>query len=253
MGRMENKVAVITGAGGGLCEGIARSFAREGAKVVLVDKKPVGLEKAKEIGEDGGEALGLNLDISVEANWKIILEETLRKFQTCNVLVNGAAEFSLTGDWNSGHPGFLENWDIVYKANVMGLVYSVQTFVPYFIEQGGGTVMNFTSSTGITYVGSGCQAYPASKAAIKIINQDLSAQHAKDHVRFNCVAPNFCYTPENDEIYTKFHDWFLKDTPLGFLGSVEDVANCALYLCSDESKYITGVCIPIDGGYTACH
>lgn len=169
MGRMENKVAVITGAGGGLCEGIARSFAREGAKVVLVDKKPVVLEKAKEICEDGGEALGLNLDISVEANWKIILEETLRKFQTCNVLVNGAAEFSLTGDWNSGHPGFLENWDIVYKANVMGLVYSVQTFVPYFIEQGGGTVMNFTSSTGITYVGSGCQAYPASKAAIKII------------------------------------------------------------------------------------
>ena len=97
MGRMENKVAVITGAGGGLCEGIARSFAREGAKVVLVDKKPVVLEKAKEICEDGGEALGLNLDISVEANWKIILEETLRKFQTCNVLVNGAAEFSQIG------------------------------------------------------------------------------------------------------------------------------------------------------------
>jgi 3-oxoacyl-[acyl-carrier protein] reductase len=253
MGRMENKIAVITGAGGGLCEGIARKFVKEGAKVVMVDKKPVVVDKAKEICEEGGEALGLNLDVSVPENWKIIFDKTIESFGSCNVLVNGAAEFSLSGDWNSGNPGFLENWDIVYKANVMGLVYAIQTFVPYFTEQGGGTVMNFTSSTGITYVGSGCQAYPASKAAIKIITQDMAAQHAKDHIRFNCVAPNFCYTPENDAIYTQFHDWFIKDTPLGFLGSVEDVANCALYLCSDESKYITGVCIPIDGGYTACH
>lgn len=254
MGRMDGKIAVVTGAGGGICAAVAKMFAREGAKVVLVDRKEAVFDQAREIGDNGGEAVALQLDVGVKENWETIFSTVMDRFGGCNTVVNGAADFSLSGDWDAGKEGYLENWDVVFKSNVMAMVYSYLTFMPHFQEsEEQCAFFNFSSVTAFTYAGAACQAYPSSKAVIKLITQDMAAKHSKDGVRFNCCAPNNIYTPENDFIYTHYHDKFIADTPLGCLGDVDDVAYLAVFLCSDESRFITGVCVPIDGGFLTCH
>lgn len=254
MGRMDGKVAVVTGSGGGICAAVAKMFAQEGSKVVLVDRKPEVKDHAAEIVDAGGDAVFLQLDVGMKENWDTIFKTTIDTFGTCTTIVNGAADFSLAGDWDANKDGYLENWDVVFKSNIMSMVYSYLTFMPYFQEaETESAFFNFSSVTAYTYAGAACQAYPASKAVIRLITQDMAAKHSKDGVRFNCCAPNNIYTPENDFIYTHYHDKFIADTPLGFLGDVKDVAYLAVFLCSDEARFITGACVPIDGGFLTCH
>lgn len=256
MGRMDGKVAVVTGAGGGLCAATAKMFAKEGAKVVLVDRKDAVHDHTAEIVKAGGDAVALQLDVGVRENWDIIYKTVMDTYGTCTTVVNGAADFPLAGDWNTCKDvdAYLENWDIEWQSNVMALVYSVLAFMPDFIKaEEECSYLNFSSVTAYSYTGAGCQAYPATKAAIKIITADMAAKHSKDGVRFNSVAPNNVATPDNANIFGPYHDKFVADTPLGRLGEADEVAYVATFLCSDEASFVTGECIVIDGGFLTCH
>ena len=254
MNRLLNKVAIITGADGGICHKASEFFCKEGAKVVMVDKDPHVEEKCAAIVANGGDAISITADVSIKENWEMILEKTLEKYGTVDCVVNGAAEFSTTGDWNTITD--MKEWDCVINTNIKSMLYSYQIVLQYMLDNGiHGNFINFASSTALSYMGSGCQAYPMSKAAILLSTKDMVTNNAEKGIRFNCLAPNVVWVPKQDHLYQEdsMAGWFRSITPSGHWGYPEDCAHCMVWLASDEAKFINGVCIPVDGGWSTCH
>ena len=255
MGRLQDKVAIITGADGGICSCASRLFCQEGAKVVMVDKCPEVKDKCAEIVANGGDAIAIVADVSLKESWELILKTALEKYGRVDCCVNGAAEFSLTGDWNSPTLS-MEEWDLVLNTNLKSMLFSYQVVLQYMIDNEiKGNFINFTSATALSYNGSGCQAYPMSKAAIKICTQDMVLPNGKYGIRFNMLAPNSVKVPKMEAagVYEKYGDYLKSIIPLNVLGEPEDAAWAMVYLASDEAKYINGVMIQIDGGWSTCH
>lgn len=255
MNRLLNKVAIITGADGGICGKASDLFCKEGAKVVMVDIDPSVEEKCKAIVADGGDAIAIVADVSQPESWELILNKTIEKYGTVDICVNGAARFSLKGDWNV-FP--MEDFRLTMETNVNGLIYSYKTVLKYMIDhQIRGNFLNFSSSTALSWNGSGAQAYPMSKAAIKNATQNMvKSVSAKHGIRFNCLAPNYVWTPKSAHLYedgSRYKSAFEASTPFYRLGMPEDSAWAMVYLCSDEAEYINGVCLPTDGGWVTCN
>lgn len=254
MNRLQDKVAIITGADGGICHKASEFFCQEGAKVVMVDRDLAVQDKCAAIVAAGGDAIALTLDVSKKENWETILKEALAKYGKVDCVVNGAADYSTTGDWNKSPD--MEEWDRVFETNVKGMLYSYQVVLQYMLDNGiRGSFINFASSTALSYMGSGCQAYPMSKAGILISTQDMVTNNAKKGIRFNCLAPNLVWVPKQDHLYQEntMAGWFRSVMPSGEWGHPEDCAYCMVWLASDEAKFINGVCIPVDGGWYTCH
>ena len=254
MGRLQDKVVLMTGADGGLCHKASELFCQEGAKVVMVDKDPHVEDKCKAIVEAGGDAIALVLDVSKKENWEIMLAKTLEKYGRVDCVVNGAAEFSLTGDWNQGQS--MEEWDRVLDTNLKSMLWSYQVVLQYMLDNGiKGNFINFASSTALSYCGNGCQAYPMSKAAIMLTTKNMVTENCKHGIRFNGLAPQCLWVPKMDMLYQEdsYAPWFRQIMPGGEWGYPEDAAYCMLYLASDEAKFINGVCIPVDGGWSTCN
>lgn len=253
MDRLKNKVCIITGADGGICYATAQGFAKEGAKVVMVDISPNVKEKAELINKEGGQAIGIVADLSKKSDWEMILKETIANFGTVDCCVNGAGIPSKTGDWNA--PTFSKDeWDKVLKLNLDSMLYSYQVILKYMIDNKiKGNFINFTSSTALSYNGSGCEAYPITKAGIKIVTNDMAAQNAKYGIRFNMVAPNAIEVPKLNDVFDKYGEWLKSTTPMQRLGKPEDCVGAMIFLASDEANFITGALIPIDGGWSTCH
>lgn len=255
MGRLQDKVVIMTGADGGICHCASQIFCKEGAKVVMVDKCPDVKEKADAIVADGGKAIAIVADVSKKESWELILKTTIDTYGTVDCCVNGAAEFSLTGDWNSPTLS-MEEWDLVFETNVKSMLWSYQVVLQYMIDNEiKGNFINFTSATALSYNGSGCQAYPMSKAAIKICTNDMVLPNGKYGIRFNMLAPNSVKVPKMVAagVYEKYGDYLKSIIPLNVLGEPEDAAWAMVYLASDEAKFINGVMIQIDGGWSTCH
>ena len=253
MGRMQDKVVLLTGADGGICHAAAKLFVQEGAKVMLVEKCPEVMDKAAELVANGGEALGMVCDVSIEENWTKMLDACIERFGTVDCCVNGAAEFSYTGDYCS--PTFsMEEWDRVMNTNLKSMLWSYKTVLKYMIDHEiKGNFINFSSATALSFMGPGCQAYPMSKSAITICTNNMAASNAKYGIRFNMLAPNAVYVPKQDMVYKTYGEALKKSLPIGFYGEPNDAAYAMLYLASDEARFITGVNIPIDGGWYTCH
>lgn len=254
MNRLKDKVAIITGADGGICHKASEFFCQEGAKVVMVDKDPHVEEKCAAIVAAGGDAMAITADMSKKENWEMVLKEALAKYGKVDCVVNGAAEFSTTGDWNN--PPDMEEWDRILDTNLKSMLYSYQVVLQYMLDNGiKGNFINFASSTALSYMGTGCQAYPMSKAAILICTKDMVTNNAKKGIRFNCLAPNLVQVPKQDHLYQEntLAPWFRSIMPSGEWGHAEDCACCMVWLASDEAKFINGVCIPVDGGWATCH
>ncbi len=255
MARLKNKVVIMTGADGGICHCAAQIFAKEGAKVVMVDISPEVKNKAEAIKKAGGEAIGIAADISKLESWEQILKTTIDTYGTVDCCVNGAARMSLTGDWDTDSQS-MDEWDGVINLNLKSMLYSYKTVLKYMIDHKiKGNFINFTSSTGLSYNGSGCEAYPITKAGIKLITNDMAAKHGKDGIRFNCVAPNAIKVPKMVEagVFEKYGAWLKSTTPMNTLGDPEDVVWAMVYLASDEAKFVSGALITIDGGWSSCH
>jgi 3-oxoacyl-[acyl-carrier protein] reductase len=245
--RLLNKIALITGAGSGFGAGIARRFAKEGAKVLLNDiDRASGERVAAEIGKD---AFFLQGDVTRSADWARSVQVATSTFGKLDIVVNNAG-------WTHRNKPYLEvteeEFDRVYAINVKSIYLSAMHAVPLFRKLGGGCFVNIASTAGIR-PRPGLTVYNSSKGAVILMSKSMAAEFGPDAVRVNCVnpvfSPNTALSAEfaggavTDEAKKKF----LATIPLGRFSTPLDVANACLYLASDEASMVSGVCIEVDG------
>jgi len=249
MARLAGKVAIVTGAAGGMGKADALLFAQEGAKVVVTD---VQFDKVQEvvaeIKQQGGEAIGFRHDVASEEDWATIVDETVKQFGKIDVLVNNAGISSSVPMLDSS----VELWNKIMSINLTGVFLGQKFVIPHMIENGGGSIVNISSIAGLTG-GSGAGAYTASKGAVRLLTKATAVDFAKNNIRVNSIHPGYIETPMTVDLMAndEMRQWFLMQTPLPRLGKAEDIAKAVLFLASDESSYITGVELPVDGGYFA--
>lgn len=252
MDRLKDKVCILTGADGGICHKASEYFCAEGAKIVMVDIDPAVEQKCAEIVANGGTAIALVADVSKRESWKKILKLTVDTYGRVDCVVNGAAAFSGYRDVYNGQPD--EEWNHVLDVNLNSLRFSIEVVYKYMVKKKiKGNFINFASSTALSYMNAGCQAYPITKVGTKLVTQDMAALAGPYGIRFNCLAPNLIWTPKQDGVYKTMAKQFSQMIPLGHYGMPEDAAWLMVYLASDEAKYINGTCIPVDGGWHTCH
>ena len=251
--RLKDKVAVITGAGRGIGRAAAEAFAREGAKVVLVDiNEDLGAGAERDIRDGGGAASFVRADISKSADVQALFEATKKAYGAIHVLYNNASVFLRKEDGPVTEIDE-ETWERVIGVNLRGLYLCCKYGIPLIIESGGGAVINTSSSAGVMGV-PGCDAYTATKGATISLTRSMAVAFGPRGVRVNCIAPAGIDTEMVGESSLDDPDfdaeYFFKRAPLGRLGTPEEVANLAVFLASDESSYITGAILRADGGTT---
>lgn len=247
--RLSQKVAIVTGAGSGIGRGIAERFAKEGAKVCAADWN---LETAAEtvalIKQEKGSVFAHKVDVS---NWdqvKEMIEQTLKHFGRIDILVNNAGVY-LPHDAVSATE---EEWTKTIGVDLKGVWYGSKAVLPHFLQKGRGRIINITSIAGL-YGFANSALYCAAKGGVIALTRQMAVEYATGGTRINAIAPGFIRTKmtqpfvENKE----FFEAFLKMIPAGRIGEPEDIANLALYLASDESDFMTGQVLIVDGGQTA--
>jgi NAD(P)-dependent dehydrogenase (short-subunit alcohol dehydrogenase family) len=254
MKRLENKVAVITGAALGIGRAAAIMFAREGASVAVTDILDTeGNEVIGEIKKLGGIAEYWSLDTSIEDNVKYVIDSIALRFGKIDILVNNAG---IAGVSKPTHEITSEEWDLVMNINVKGVFFCTKYCIPYLKKAGGGSIINLSSIYGIIS-SEDLPPYHASKGAVRLMSKTDALFYAKDKIRVNSVHPGFIWTPLVEDFAKNMGevDVIRKSLderhPIGHVGEPDDIAYGLVYLASDESKFITGSELVIDGGYTA--
>ena len=247
--RLKGKVAIVTGAGSGFGEGIAKRFVEEGCKVVVNDINADGGERvAAEIKSGGGEVAFTKGDVSKDADWAAMLKFALDTFGDLDIVVNNAGITHL----NQPMLDVSENdFDRVFAVNVKSLFHSTRNIVPHFRNRGGGVFITIASTAGVR-PRPGLVWYSGSKGAAITTSRAMAVELAPDKIRVNVVNPVAGETPllpqfmgaDTPEIRAKF----VASIPLGRFSQPLDIANACLYLASDEAEFITGACIEVDGG-----
>jgi NAD(P)-dependent dehydrogenase (short-subunit alcohol dehydrogenase family) len=257
MGRLDGKVALISGGARGQGATEAQLFAREGAKVVLGDLlDEAGKQVEETIRQQGGEATYVHLDVTSEADWVEAVGTAVNRYGTLDILVNNAG---ISGASASGEPVHLEDateaaWDRVLAVNAKGVFLGTKHAIPAMRQAGGGSIINISSIAGLVGgFGPSSGAYGASKGAVRLLTKSTATQYAKDGIRCNSVHPGFIDTPMTERSLSipATREDRIRRTPLGRIGTPEEIAYGVLYLASDESSFVTGSELVIDGGYTA--
>ena len=248
---MDGKVALITGSARGMGASIARLFAEEGARVVLSDILEAPLKALElELSGRGYEVLAQRHDVIDEASWEQIVQATETRFGRLDVLVNNAGVLDTAGVEASS----LEAWERVVAVNQTGVWLGMKVAIPALRRSGGGSIVNTSSIYGIVGSG-GSAAYHASKGAVRLLTKTAALEYAPDGIRVNSVHPGYVNTPMIEQALPEANVSMLKllgeQVPLGRLAEPEDIARGVLYLASDESSYVTGSELVIDGGVTA--
>jgi NAD(P)-dependent dehydrogenase (short-subunit alcohol dehydrogenase family) len=250
MGRLDGKVALISGGARGQGETEARLFVREGAKVVFGDLLDAEGQKVEaEIRAGGGDASYVHLDVTSERDWRAAVEAAVRQYGKLNVLVNNAGIIIRKGIEETS----VEEWDRTQAINVRGVFLGTKFAIPAMRQAGGGSIVNISSIAGLVGSTYGAASYIASKGAVRLFTKATAIQHAKDNIRCNSIHPGPIETLMIQETLEDhaFLQERLRRIPLGRIGRPEDVAYGVLYLASDESSYVTGSELVIDGGATA--
>ena len=247
-GRLAGKVALISGGarGQGAVEG--RLFAQEGAKVVLGDiLADLGQKAADSIQQQGGQATFVPLDVTKEADWQKAVETTVQTYGKLDILVNNAGIFRTEGVEATS----MELWNQVIAVNQTGVWLGMKYAVPAMRNAGGGSIVNISSGAGI--IGTGmAAAYHSTKGAVRILTKTAAIEYAKDRIRINSVHPGVVDTEMvRDLLQSEGMQSIVAAHPLGRVGVCEDIAYGVLYLASDESSFVTGAELVIDGGFTA--
>ena len=248
MGRLEGKVALISGAARGQGEAEARLFANEGAKVVFGDILDMEGEKVEaEINETGGEAKYIHLDVTNESEWETAVKESVNSYGKLDILVNNAG----ISIGKNVEETTLEELDLVQDVNSKGVFLGTKAAIPAMRESGGGSIVNISSIAGL--VGIASAPYVASKGAVRLLTKSTAVQYGPENIRCNSVHPGFIETEMIRGILSNSEERAkrLAITPLGIFASAHDIALAVLFLASDESRYMTGSELVIDGGITA--
>ena len=247
--RLKNKVALISGGARGMGATEAKLFALEGAKVVIGDiLEAEGQQTEAEINESGGECLFIGLEVTSEGDWQRAVAEAVAKFGRIDILVNNAG-IDLRAKVEDTTP---EMWDREMNINAKGVFLGTKAAIPQMRKSGGGSIINISSMWGL--VGSGGSAgYHASKGAVRLFTKSTAIQYARESIRVNSIHPGAIATPmtETPRGDPEINQRILEGTPLGRWARPEEVAYGALYLASDESSFVTGSELVIDGGWTA--
>ena len=257
--RLEGKVALISGGARGLGAAEAKLIAREGAKVVIGDiLESEGKQVEAEINESGGECLFVQLDVTSQAHWERAVEAAVFRFGTLNILVNNAG---ITGV-GVGAPmeeASEESWQQVMDVNAKGVFLGTKHAIPEMRKAGGGSIINISSIAGLvalagpSFPRAGSGAYAASKGAVRLLTKATAVQYALEGIRCNSVHPGFIDTPMTERSMSApgNQEDRIRRTPLGRMGTPEEIAYGVLFLASDESSFVTGSELVIDGGVTA--
>ena len=247
--RVAGKVALISGGAGGIGAATAKLLAKEGAAVVIADLlDDEGRATETSIAKSGGRALFVNLDVTSEDSWNSAVQFAVSSFGKLDILVNNAGVSHRTGVEKTTS----EAWDNVMDVNAKGVFLGTKAAIPEMRKAGGGSIINISSIYGM--VGSVTSAaYHASKGAVRIFNKSTAIQYASENIRANSVHPGFVDSPMTRTHHDKpnIHEERVAKMPLGRMGLPEDIAAGILYLASDESSFVTGAELVIDGGMTA--
>lgn len=251
--RLAGKVALITGGGTGIGRAIAAAFAREGARVALAGRRLEKLmEVCSQIEKLGGAAIALQCDVSRAKDADRAATETASKFGQLNVLVNNAGTLNVSTVDTIAE----EDWDRVITVNLKGPFLMSRAALKQFRKNGGGTIVNIGSVLGLVAMKDRA-AYCASKGGVTMLTKAMALDHAHENVRVNCICPSIVETElvkglfDDSEQGKRLKQSRMGTIPLGRFGKPADVAELAVFLASEESSWLTGAAIPLDGGLTA--
>ena len=252
--RLENKVALITGASSGIGKESSILFAKEGAKIAAVDINDAEGEKiVKEIESIGGEAIYIHADVSSASDCKAMVEKTEKQFGKLNVMFNNAGIMDSRDD--NSQVTEEEVWDLTMAINLKGVFLGCKYGIASMQRNGGGSIINTASFVGLMGAATPQVAYTASKGGVIALTRELSVIHARENIRLNALCPG----PLRTELLMKFLDTDAKKNrrlvhiPMGRFGEAKEMAQAALFLASDESSYTTGSEFVVDGGITSAY
>jgi NAD(P)-dependent dehydrogenase (short-subunit alcohol dehydrogenase family) len=252
-GRLAGKAALITGGGTGIGRAIAVAFAREGAKVAVAGRRVDKLQETlREMEEHGGETLAIRCDVSQAQDAERAVEEAASAFGSLNVLVNNAGVLSATTVEGISE----EEWDLMMAINLKGPFLMSRAVLVEFRKAGGGAIVNIGSVLGLVAMKDRA-AYCASKGGVTLLTKAMALDHAHENVRVNCICPSIVETELVAGLFAASETGAaakkarIAGIPLGRMGRPEDVAEMAVFLASEESSWVTGAAIPLDGGLSA--
>ena len=245
--RLSGKVAIITGAGSGIGAATARRFVLEGARVVVVDITGVEEKIAGELGEH---AVAVHADVANSSDVRSMIDAATSRFDRLDILVNNAG---IEGEQAPTAECTEENFDRVVAVNLRGVFLGMKYGIPAMIASGGGSIINTASVAGLVGF-AGIPAYCASKGGVIQLSKTAALEYAGQKIRVNAVCPGVIWTPMVERLTGGTEEGraaIVALEPVGRMGSAEEIADLILYLASDESAFVTGAAIPIDGGFVA--
>ena len=254
MGRLDGKVALITGAASGMGRTAAQVFAREGARVVLADvTDDAGQDAVEEIGRSGGQAGYVHADVSREDDVERMVRFAMDRFGALTILYNNAGIFP--ADDGSVIETPLETWDRVMAINLKGVFLGCKHGIPAMLESGGGSIVNVASFVALMGAATAQIAYTTSKGGVLAMTREIAVEFARKNVRANALCPGPIETPLLQELMSDpdRRQRRLVHIPVGRLGQAHEIVNAALFLASDESSFMTGATFVVDGGITAAY
>lgn len=249
--QLRGKVALVTGAGAGIGRASALVFAREGARVVVSDVNVEGGEEtARRMRDAGGDARFVRADVSNEAHVRELIATTIDAFGRLDIAFNNAG---IEGTLATTHECSEASWDRTLAVNLKGVWLCMRAEIEHMLRQGGGAIVNMSSVAGLVGF-SGLPAYVASKHAVLGLTKTAALEYAERGIRINAVCPGVIHTEMIDRVTGKTKEaeqQFIAYEPIGRMGRPEEVAEAAVWLASDAASFVTGVCLPIDGGFVA--